>query len=476
MIVTCERCEQRYKIREEKLPPQGGKIRCPTCRHVFIVRPDGTQAESSDAVAATETPISGASEPAKPKAAAAATAEPTNADAAKPAAKAEEASDDKETWKLRVSGLTYAFQDLDSLQTWLTARDSVKGIKVAKGADGWKELGDYPDVLSIALLSKFFPMGDVPTSKDGESVPEPQKPSKEPKGSSESAGSSAKGNSDDKAKGQRKARQQPRKPDVRRPRPETEESAFAMTPRARKLLIAAVVLIALAVVAQFAGWLNLTALVPGLTEKKSEAIDTSATATSTAKPKGKKKTARVASGVKRPGDETEGPREVGPTKVVYVEGEEPDSTEPPEVIEDKRTPEEIRADKVKQVRVYLESKSWEQARGFLEPLMQVTPDDLELNQAMLEVYIGLGLEAEHPDLAAKVFAAKMERGNAFVESKSWAKARAFLEPLLMEHPDDLELNQAMLKVYKGLGLSDQHDDLKTKVAALQRAAKKQEKP
>lgn len=40
MIVQCPACSSRYRIRDDNIPPTGGKIRCPSCGHSFIVYPE----------------------------------------------------------------------------------------------------------------------------------------------------------------------------------------------------------------------------------------------------------------------------------------------------------------------------------------------------------------------------------------------------------------------------------------------------
>lgn len=40
MIVQCPSCSSRYRIRDSNIPPSGGKIRCPSCSHAFVVYPE----------------------------------------------------------------------------------------------------------------------------------------------------------------------------------------------------------------------------------------------------------------------------------------------------------------------------------------------------------------------------------------------------------------------------------------------------
>ena len=79
--------------------------------------------------------------------------------------KPEQPKTEEEEWRIQNIGLTYTFHDLDSLHSWLSGRPTLEGVKVARGKDEWKELGDYPDVMTTELITKFFPLGDVPSSK-----------------------------------------------------------------------------------------------------------------------------------------------------------------------------------------------------------------------------------------------------------------------------------------------------------------------
>lgn len=135
MLVTCDQCGQSYQVNEERLPAQGARVKCPTCEHLILVRPG---AESAPAPSA---------EPEDDK------------------------KQDEVTWKIRDAVLTYTFHDLASLQDWLKGRTTLENVKVAKGEDDWKELGDYSEVLTTELITKFFPLGDVPKTSNGGVVP-----------------------------------------------------------------------------------------------------------------------------------------------------------------------------------------------------------------------------------------------------------------------------------------------------------------
>lgn len=135
MLVKCDKCGQSYEVNESRLSPKGARIKCPTCAHIFLVRLDAAP-EEPEAPAVVEE---------------------------KPAAQESEGP----TWKVRHIGLTYSFHDLESLRDWLSSRASLDDVKVAKNEDEWRELGDYPEVLTTELITKFFPLGDVPKSGGG---------------------------------------------------------------------------------------------------------------------------------------------------------------------------------------------------------------------------------------------------------------------------------------------------------------------
>ena len=48
MIVQCPSCASRYRVNDANIPPSGGKIRCPSCAHAFVVYPDAEEEEEAD--------------------------------------------------------------------------------------------------------------------------------------------------------------------------------------------------------------------------------------------------------------------------------------------------------------------------------------------------------------------------------------------------------------------------------------------
>ncbi len=73
MIVQCPACNSRYRIRDANIPPSGGKIRCPSCAHSFVVYPEPPEEDDSDRTSITNpnalsSLVSKMSSPAKPAA------------------------------------------------------------------------------------------------------------------------------------------------------------------------------------------------------------------------------------------------------------------------------------------------------------------------------------------------------------------------------------------------------------------------
>lgn len=53
MILTCEKCDTRFRLDESRLPAKGARVRCSRCKHSFFVRAPGvSEKEAIDAVAA----------------------------------------------------------------------------------------------------------------------------------------------------------------------------------------------------------------------------------------------------------------------------------------------------------------------------------------------------------------------------------------------------------------------------------------
>ncbi len=38
MIIQCEKCQKKFRVADEKVPEKGAKVRCPICKHIFVVK------------------------------------------------------------------------------------------------------------------------------------------------------------------------------------------------------------------------------------------------------------------------------------------------------------------------------------------------------------------------------------------------------------------------------------------------------
>jgi predicted Zn finger-like uncharacterized protein len=163
MVVSCERCGSQYRVREDKLPPSGGRIKCPSCNHIFIVRPSAADT-ATPAAAPLEVPEN-LSETVPPGARFDLTRKApipeAKASAEDPSTVDGPSLDDNRTWKLRLGGLTYAFHSRDSLQQWLVARDNLSEVKLTREGESWRSLEEYPDLLTPQLRNKLQRSGDA---------------------------------------------------------------------------------------------------------------------------------------------------------------------------------------------------------------------------------------------------------------------------------------------------------------------------
>lgn len=161
MLIKCDNCGQKYEVDDARLSPQGARIKCQKCAQIIVVRlsgQDDSNPNSSDVT--LDSPVfddsqmmSQVGQPEKPE-----------------STDNEVVTDGVAPWRVRHMGLTYTFHDLPSLRDWLSSRQSLDDIKVEQNETGWGEIGDFPEVLTTELITKYFPLGDVPKSKNGRSV------------------------------------------------------------------------------------------------------------------------------------------------------------------------------------------------------------------------------------------------------------------------------------------------------------------
>lgn len=163
MIIECPACQSRYRIREEKLPASGGNIKCPSCAHVFFVARAAAPVAPAPPVAAagasgqtdpngwSQIPLGDApSSPLGPASAGAtlamAAVTPAGSANAAPSAPVATASDSAPLkWKLRNAvGLVYDFTDTGQLVKWLGTKDSHEGMQASDDAGvSFRELSEF---------------------------------------------------------------------------------------------------------------------------------------------------------------------------------------------------------------------------------------------------------------------------------------------------------------------------------------------
>lgn len=153
MIIECPSCQARYRIREEKLPAEGGGIKCPNCAHVFVVTPDGKIGENKKADLAHGTEYNVAVR--------AAEAEIEQARAQAEAQIASTAPSDSgikkfvSRWKVRNAGLVFDFADIDSVKRWLANRESLDGVDASDDlGQTWSPVSAFDDLSDLRNARK----------------------------------------------------------------------------------------------------------------------------------------------------------------------------------------------------------------------------------------------------------------------------------------------------------------------------------
>jgi predicted Zn finger-like uncharacterized protein len=153
MIIECPACQARYRIREEKLPAEGGGIKCPNCAHVFVVTPDGQLSETKKAdpshgtdynvaVRAAEAEIEQARAQAESQVASAA---PRDTGIKKAVSR----------WKVRNAGLVFDFADIDSVKRWLATRESLDGVDASDDlGQTWSPVAAFEDLSDLRNARK----------------------------------------------------------------------------------------------------------------------------------------------------------------------------------------------------------------------------------------------------------------------------------------------------------------------------------
>lgn len=154
MIIECPSCQARYRIREEKLPAEGGGIKCPNCAHVFIVTLDGQLADSKKADPAHGTEYNVAVRAAE------AEIEQARAQAESQTLSATAGADTGAKkaalrWKVRNAGLVFDFADIDSLKRWLANRESLDGVDASDDlGQTWSPVAAFDDLSDLRVTRK----------------------------------------------------------------------------------------------------------------------------------------------------------------------------------------------------------------------------------------------------------------------------------------------------------------------------------
>lgn len=164
MIVTCPSCAARYKLDDGKVTGRGAKIKCPSCRFVFIVYPQSSAAEEEEVAPAAPLPAVATAA----AAAVSAVSAPTATDAsggssavisrpgARPAAPAapRRSADSLDfrkigiaSWKVRVKfGLVYDFSDIRTLRKYIQDGKVTADDVISHDGQRWVIIGDIPDL------------------------------------------------------------------------------------------------------------------------------------------------------------------------------------------------------------------------------------------------------------------------------------------------------------------------------------------
>jgi predicted Zn finger-like uncharacterized protein len=157
MIIECSACHSRYRIREEKLPPGGGNIKCPNCEQVFFVSLPPVPAEAPGEAGPATAPLA---PPAPPVSAGGtmmmAAPPPVPTEQPAPAGPITGSNPAIRKWKLKNAiGLVYDFSDTDSLRRWLQARDSLDGLTASSdNGTTWEPLSKFEELSDVRPASR----------------------------------------------------------------------------------------------------------------------------------------------------------------------------------------------------------------------------------------------------------------------------------------------------------------------------------
>ncbi len=304
MIVECNSCGTKYRVREEKLPEGGGNIKCPSCAKVFFVKPPAKLDSSKLRPAGQALRQASGGVPGEDLAtrvgtmpgllvsgrtgsfpkfnlpddnASLNTTVPRQAaipSAAMPSGTAPPIPEPEPdlsaaSWKLKTSfGLIYDFPDTESLRNWLSGRDDLSGYMLSHDAQNFKGLKGYAHLFPDNIKNKIMSAAE-PEEDSGEEDEKPDPPKKQtmlgmptssgPQATESSSGRRATGPLDPNIEpgnsGRHKARPRPVRPKPRGGRsapPVFKKTPVWVVPASLVLLAVLVVL-----VLQFTGVINL---------------------------------------------------------------------------------------------------------------------------------------------------------------------------------------------------------------------------
>jgi len=158
MIVTCERCNAKYKLDEAKIKGRGAKITCPRCHHIFVVYQTQSPSAPSGTSGPSVRPLSVPSgTPKTPGPAAKALSvptpapQPTSAQTRSTNRKTADELDFRKvgipTWKVKVKiGLVYDFSDIRTLRKYIQDKRVTEDDVISSDGSNWVRIGDIPDM------------------------------------------------------------------------------------------------------------------------------------------------------------------------------------------------------------------------------------------------------------------------------------------------------------------------------------------
>jgi len=150
MIVTCERCNARYKLDDSRIKGRGARITCPKCRHVFTVLTNRPAEEADEPTADTVL-----ENPPDPGHVVEVHRPPRAARPEAPARSADHLDFRRvgiPTWKVKVKiGLIYDFSDIRTLRKYIQDRRVTEDDVISWDGARWTRIGDIEDLDSFFL-------------------------------------------------------------------------------------------------------------------------------------------------------------------------------------------------------------------------------------------------------------------------------------------------------------------------------------